>query len=199
MTSILAISLLIRIAAFGWSLVVWRRVKDWRLGVITFLILLMALRQALTVYGTSELPFLSGIEGAAELPGLAVSVGILIVVVLMGRLVQGSQRSAKNLMAANAQLRDQIAAREQAQQRLPRADGIRTVRFHKQQENHLRPDHPSRRSRVGLARRPGGDYGVASLPSQLPDSHGERRGKKGLGTGISRFRRRRAVSRGLHH
>src|SRR3989304_8709048 len=118
MTSILAISLLIRIAAFGWSLVVWRRVKDWRLGVIPFLILLMALRQALTVYGTSELPFLSGIEGAAELPGLAVSVGILIVVVLMGRLVQGSQRSAKNLMAANAQLRDQIAAREQAQHRL---------------------------------------------------------------------------------
>jgi signal transduction histidine kinase len=52
MSLILLVSTGIRLAALGWSLVLLRRVQDWRMGCFTVMLALMVLRQALTLEAT---------------------------------------------------------------------------------------------------------------------------------------------------
>ena len=49
MSAILVVSIGIRMAAFILSLLLLRRLKDWRIGFLSGMILLMALRQILTL------------------------------------------------------------------------------------------------------------------------------------------------------
>ncbi len=118
MSAILLVSLAVRIAALGWCLVVWRRVKDWRIGIIAAIFLLMASRQTFTAFGTPHIWPFTAVEDSAEIPGLIVGVATLILVIIMGRMIASRDRATAELIAANKQLRDEIVAREQAQDRL---------------------------------------------------------------------------------
>jgi len=74
MSFILIISVVIRLAAFGWSILLLRQLRDWRMAFLSGMLVLMALRQILTMISEREsweIVFHGHIE---ELPGLAVSV-----------------------------------------------------------------------------------------------------------------------------
>ncbi len=74
MSAVLLFSIGIRIAALGLSLLLLRRLRDWRIGFLSGMIFLMAIRQILTLTKKPiELPitFTANID---ELPGLLESV-----------------------------------------------------------------------------------------------------------------------------
>jgi len=104
MSVILLSSIIIRIAAVLFSLEAMRRLKDWRIGLLALMAGLMALRQILTLLSgpvefSLELP-----NTYNELPGLAVSVLVLVSVVYLYRLIRDRDRANVALAAREAQL-----------------------------------------------------------------------------------------------
>lgn len=98
MSLVLVISIAIRLAALGWTLWLLRRIRDWRIGFMAVIIALMTLRQSLTLS--------AGVESeSTELPGLAVSVMILVAVVFLGRLLTEHQRVEENLQESEGRFR----------------------------------------------------------------------------------------------
>jgi len=87
MSLILIISIAIRLSALGWSIILWRRVRDWRLGFLTVMLGLMALRQTLTLMVGMESGAISTADGSTELPGLAVSVMAFLAVFFLRRFI----------------------------------------------------------------------------------------------------------------
>ncbi len=55
MSLTVASSIAIRLAALGWSALLLVRLRDWRIGFLTGMIFLMALRQTLTLLKTPQL------------------------------------------------------------------------------------------------------------------------------------------------
>ncbi len=74
MSLILIVSIIIRLTAMVWSVILLRRVKDWRMGFLTAMLGLMALRQTLTLLAEKESWDIIVTGHATELPGLAVSI-----------------------------------------------------------------------------------------------------------------------------
>ena len=74
MIAIIGISIAIRILAVVWSVFLLRRIRDWRIGFLTLMFTLMALRQVLTLWNTpsSNLTDLTLIT--SEFPDLIVSI-----------------------------------------------------------------------------------------------------------------------------
>ena len=118
MNSILLLSLLVRIGALGWSLVIWYRVRDWRVALIAVVIALMTFRQGLTAFGIPDVWPLSHIADADEIPGLVVSACILVVMIFVGRMVETARNQTRDFAAANKELREEMVLRERAQSRL---------------------------------------------------------------------------------
>jgi len=87
MSLILIVSIIIRLAAIGWSIVLLRRIRDWRIGLMTAMFGMMALRQILTLLTVKESWAISFKAQLIELPGLAVSAIALLVVIFLGRLI----------------------------------------------------------------------------------------------------------------
>lgn len=88
MSLILVLSIVIRLLAMGWSVVLLRRVQDWRMGFLTVMLGLMALRQTLTLLTTSQ-PLAPSVAGLmSELPGLGVSVLALLAVFFLECLLR---------------------------------------------------------------------------------------------------------------
>ena len=52
MIEIIGISIAIRILAVVWSVLLLRHIRDWRIGFLTLMFTLMALRQLLTLWNT---------------------------------------------------------------------------------------------------------------------------------------------------
>jgi len=71
---ILISSILIRIVAMGWSILLLSRTRDWRMGFMTLMLSLMALRQTLTLKATTSSWNYWVLGSTTELPGLVVSV-----------------------------------------------------------------------------------------------------------------------------
>lgn len=104
MSVILAISISIRLVALVWSLVLWRRVRDWRMGFLSFMLGLMALRQILTWLGISS-PWESwGLRPVTEIPGLAVSILACLAVVFLHRMLTERQQTEEALAAEKERL-----------------------------------------------------------------------------------------------
>ena len=78
MSVILVISIGLRIFALGWSLVLMRRLREWRMAFLTVMLAFMAVRQMLTLVNHN--PTIEGFGGLTELPGLFVSVMALFAV-----------------------------------------------------------------------------------------------------------------------
>ena len=83
---VLLASIVIRLLAFGWSVVLVRRFRDWRLVLLSAVLALMVVRHTLSNrWVREEWP---GIEDLASVvPAIFVSIGLLIAVVLIGRMI----------------------------------------------------------------------------------------------------------------
>ena len=87
MSLIIVLSIIVRLAALAWSLVLMRRLQDWRIGLFSAMIGLMALRQILTLSKAPlSVPF-SFTANLDEIPGLLVSVLALLALIFLGRLI----------------------------------------------------------------------------------------------------------------
>lgn len=85
MTPLAASFLLVQLIAVAWSVVYWRRLRDWRFGLLTLMLSLMAVRRMLTLAhdtGRIALP-----DSMIEAMFMLVSVAGVAAVVGLGRLV----------------------------------------------------------------------------------------------------------------
>ena len=87
MSLILLVSIIIRLGAMGWSIVLLRQLHDWRMGFLTVMLALMAMRQSLTLLGGRESWAISLTDQASELPGLAVSLMALLAIFFLERII----------------------------------------------------------------------------------------------------------------
>ncbi|MBJ42210.1 MAG: hypothetical protein CMJ80_02760 [Planctomycetaceae bacterium] len=108
MSVILVISIGLRIFALGWSLVLMRRLREWRMAFLTVMLAFMAVRQMLTLVNHN--PTIEGFGGLTELPGLFVSVMALFA-------VQGLSTIFSSLRSEEEE-RQQLEAQLQHAQRL---------------------------------------------------------------------------------
>ena len=115
MSSILVVSIMIRLAAFGWSLRVLVQLRDWRIGLLAGMIFLMALRQILTLLKAPQFWPISLSANVDELPGLVVSVLAFLSIFFLGRLIQHERHRQAALSAANKELERQITERKRAE------------------------------------------------------------------------------------
>lgn len=102
---ILATSILIRLGALAWSLLLLRQARDWRMAFLTAMLALMALRQALTLYGIveragGEFP----LGTLSEIPGLIVSVLAALAVFFLHSILKAHERATQALRSQQAQL-----------------------------------------------------------------------------------------------
>jgi len=101
---ILVISISIRLVALVWSFVLWRRVRDWRMGFLSFMLGLMALRQTLTWLGMTSAQEGWRVHPVTELPGLAVSILACLAIVFLHRMLTERQRTEEALAAEKERL-----------------------------------------------------------------------------------------------
>jgi len=106
MSLILIVSIAIRLIAMGWSIVLLRRIRDWRIGLMTAMFGLMALRQVLTLLKVKESWAISATGLATELPGLVVSILAFLVVVFLGRLIHQEAKTMETSRESEQHLRN---------------------------------------------------------------------------------------------
>jgi len=103
---ILVGSIILRSLAFGWSLVLLWKVKDWRVGFLAAMLALMGLRQVLTLKQFMAVddwrPSMNW--SSVELPGLAVSVLAGLSVIFLTRLIQEQRHINKELITRDGEL-----------------------------------------------------------------------------------------------
>lgn len=87
MSLILLLSILIRIIALGWSILVVRRQRDWRIGFLGAMLALMATRQILTLITRSHSFRLEMTAESTEIPGLVVSIMAFLAVMFLDRML----------------------------------------------------------------------------------------------------------------
>jgi len=105
MSLVLITSIMIRLAATGWSIILLRRLKDWRVGFLTVMLGLMALRQIFTLLAGKELWIISVTGYTTELPGLAVSVMAFLAVFFLERMITAWRRTEQVLQASEERYR----------------------------------------------------------------------------------------------
>jgi len=95
---ILLASILVRVMALIWSLIFLSRVRDWRMGFLSAMLALMALRQILTLGHDLEaegIGLLANLGSFTEVPGLLVSVLALLAVLFLERMIRQREQLEK--------------------------------------------------------------------------------------------------------
>ncbi len=105
MSFVLVVSIAIRIAALFRALWVWRRLRDWRIGFLAWMLLLMALRQSWTLKRHTQDWHALTWGTPDELPGLLVSVLALLAVLFLEKMLVESRRKAEEERLFGAILR----------------------------------------------------------------------------------------------
>ncbi len=108
MSLILFVSILIRLVAMGWSIVLWRQIKDWRMGFLTTMLGLMALRQVLTFWHTRESWFLSITWQETEFPGLIVSIMAFFAIFFLKQILTENKQTKEDSSNTEYLLQDVI-------------------------------------------------------------------------------------------
>ncbi|MBI2812701.1 MAG: PAS domain S-box protein [Opitutae bacterium] len=105
MTLLLIISILLRFAAAVWSLLLLRRLRDWRMGILTVMLVFMTYRQCGTLLAQPQWwpPTTAGIE--EEWAGLAVSVLALLMVGFLAQLLTERQQTEARISESEARYR----------------------------------------------------------------------------------------------
>lgn len=109
MSLIIVISLVIRTAAAAWSVVLWRRMRDWRMGFLTFMILFMVARQTWTLIAAvrEEGTWSISLGGHLhELPGVGTSIVSCLAVVFLGNMLEERRRAEATLRESEERFRD---------------------------------------------------------------------------------------------
>ncbi len=105
-------SIIIRLLALGWSLVLLKRTRDWRMGFLSIMLALMALRQILTLGAGGYSTDLSLSALATEWPGLIVSLMAFLWVYFLGRILDERKQVANRQAKLIADLEEQNAELE---------------------------------------------------------------------------------------
>jgi len=105
MSLILIVSIIIRLFAMGWSIVLLRRMRDWRMGFLTVMLGLMAMRQTLTLLSEKESWTISVTVQTTELPGLAVSIMAILTVFFLERIIIAWKRTEQVLQESEERYR----------------------------------------------------------------------------------------------
>lgn len=84
---ILVTSITIRVLALLWSLALLRRLRDWRMGFLSVMLALMAMRQTLALTQGVAASGVSVATPTTELPGLVVSIMAVLSVFFVGRMI----------------------------------------------------------------------------------------------------------------
>ena len=107
----LIISILIRLLAFSWSLLLLYRIRDWRMGFLSVMLALMALRQILAFMAQFTSTALTFSSLGTEWPGLIVSLMAFLAVFFLGKMLSQRKKTAmaqekliSELEAKNAEL-----------------------------------------------------------------------------------------------
>jgi len=109
MSIILIVSIIIRVLALSWSIVLLRRIRDWRVALLTAMIALMAVRQTWTLLKTPD-PFpISFTANIDELPGLAVSVLAFLALLFLGRMILEGRKDNFHLQKRSVELQESEA------------------------------------------------------------------------------------------
>lgn len=102
---VLLASIVIRLLAFFWSVDLVRRFRDWRLVLLSGVLGLMVLRHALnSPWVREEWPGIADVGSA--LPAILVSVGLLVAVILIGRMIEDHRSALEAASAATRALRE---------------------------------------------------------------------------------------------
>ena len=96
----LIISISIRVIAIICSIILLWRIKDWRISLLTLMLLLMAFQQSMRFFGVMN-----------ELPGFIVSILALLVTVSMGRLIAMQKQDKERLREINERLEQRVLER----------------------------------------------------------------------------------------
>ena len=104
MSLILIVSILIRLAAMFWSIVLLQRIRDWRMGFLTLMLALMAARQILTMLTGMESMTILITGDTTELPGLAVGIMAFLAVIFMERFITDRRRAEDRVLRQSAVL-----------------------------------------------------------------------------------------------
>ena len=97
MSLLLITSILVRAAALVWSAAVWYRLRDWRMGLLTGMLVLMVVRQSLTLWVGFESFSIDVTANLDEIPALLVSVLALLAVYYLGRMISEQHRAESYL------------------------------------------------------------------------------------------------------
>lgn len=96
----LILSITIRVIALLWSIVLVIRIRSWKMGLLTLMILLMAFQQSMRFFGIKS-----------EVPGFIVSVLVLLVVVFVGKLILHQKSDQLKLKEINEGLEQRVQER----------------------------------------------------------------------------------------
>lgn len=90
----LLVSILIRLIAFFWSLLLLHRYRDWRMGFLSVMLALMALRQILTMQSRFTGVELTFSSIGTEWPGLIVSLMAFLAVFFVGAMLDERKQAS---------------------------------------------------------------------------------------------------------
>jgi PAS domain S-box-containing protein len=105
MSLVLIISIVIRLLAMGWSIVLLCRMKDWRMGCLTMMLALMALRQTLTLLMGKESWAIFVAGPTSEFPGLLVSIMAFLAVFFLERIVAERKQAEQAIQESEERYR----------------------------------------------------------------------------------------------
>ena len=94
---ILIFSILLRVAGVIYSIVLWRRLRDWRIGTLAAILVLLSGRQIFTLINEIAHPHQSIWGHATEIPALLISFLTLLALFLFGRMLTEKQRAVDAL------------------------------------------------------------------------------------------------------
>jgi PAS domain S-box-containing protein len=97
MIAIIGTSIAIRILAVVWSVLLLRRIRDWRIGFLTLMFTLMALRQLLTLWNTPASNFTDSTLILSELPGLFVSIIAFLSIFSLEQILTAPKKAESDL------------------------------------------------------------------------------------------------------
>ena len=105
MSLILSFSIIIRLVAMGWSIILLRSMRNWRMGFLTVMLGLMAMRQTLTLLTEKEswVIYVTGLT--AELPGLIVSIMTFLAIFFLERSITEQRRARQALQESEERYR----------------------------------------------------------------------------------------------
>ncbi|RII29959.1 MAG: hypothetical protein CXR30_09180 [Geobacter sp.] len=96
----LVLSISTRVVALFWSIVLVIRIRSWKIGLLSVMILLMSFQQSMRLFAIKS-----------EVPGFIVSILVLLVVIFVGKLILNQKSDQVKLKAINESLEQKVLIR----------------------------------------------------------------------------------------